>query len=45
MTDNEQFNPEELEIPIQETRPPAAPPPLDVDPVMVRVECVKVEIS
>jgi len=42
MTDNEQLNPEELEIP---STTAAQPPSLDVDPVMTRAERVKAEIG
>ncbi len=42
MTDNEQFNPEELEIP---SITAVQPPSLDVAPVMTRAERVKAEIG
>lgn len=50
MTDNEQLNPDELEVPVPETIFPEIPeipvqPPLDVDPVMLRAERVKAEIG
>jgi MoxR-like ATPase len=45
MTDNEQLNPEEFEIPVPETIVAPASPQLDVDPVMIRAERVKAEIG
>jgi MoxR-like ATPase len=45
MTDNEQLRPEEFESQLEETPSPAAPPQLDVNPVMIRAERVKAEIG
>lgn len=50
MTDNEQFNPDALEVPVPETIFPEIPelpaqPLLNVEPVMLRAERVKAEIG
>ena len=45
MTDNEQFNPEEIENLLQESPAPPLQPQLDVNPVMMRAERVKAEIG